>query len=193
MLWSSEQPPLSDGKCINISKICNGYDYYGNSDCDDRSDEQNIFNCAIFRATYNNLSTYYKTLCPEGRFIGGKDPHFAIALMCPLLLSTLFILPHWWRLEGNHCQRIITFPIVLLQFWPQYRMAKILYMGLWTNSKKWKEEKVAITRNVSHIGEKFTKIYIHRFSLSIALIYRTLYGEYSNCDNPNMSYFSRSI
>ena len=128
----------------------------------------------MFKAVYENFSTKNKSMCPEDRFIGGTHPKFAVALFIPILLATIFILPHWWRLEGTLRKRIIAFPFVILQCWPQYRMAKILYLGLWKKDNKWKEEEDDISRNVSTIGEKTNLAFLKKknpFDMYIFFIY----------------------
>ena len=90
------------------------------------------------------------------RMIGfHSNPKFTIALACPMICSTLFTLPHWWKMEKNICKRIITFPLVILLFYPQYKMIQVLYLGLWKKDGDWPKQKALIEKNVSGIGEFF--------------------------------------
>ena len=69
----------------------------------------------------------------------------------PLISSTLSLIPHWWKLEKNALQRLCTLPLLLLLVWPQYRMAKLLYLG-WKKNENWMNQKNTMDRNISHIG-----------------------------------------
>ena len=56
-------------------------------------------------------------------------------------------------LEGNMHKRMLTLPLVLFQCYPQYKMAQILFMGLWKKDKKWKEKKISIQKDIGSIGK----------------------------------------
>ena len=59
---------------------------------------------------------------------------FGKMMIIPLILSTLFILTHWLKCEENFKRRLlITFPLVLLQLYPQYRSMRVL---LWYEIQK---------------------------------------------------------
>ena len=84
--------------------------------------------------------------------IGFGNTNFALAIACPMICSTLFTLPHWWEMEKNNHKRILTFPIVILQFYKQYKMFQILYSGLWKKDCNWRQQKAEIDINISFIG-----------------------------------------
>ena len=52
---------------------------------------------------------------------------FGKLMIIPLILSTLFILPHWLACEETLKRRLVTFPLVLLQLYPQYRFLRVLW------------------------------------------------------------------
>ena len=52
---------------------------------------------------------------------------FGKLMILPLILSTLFILPHWLKREKTLKGRLLTFPLVLLQLYPQYRSLRVLW------------------------------------------------------------------
>ena len=79
-------------------------------------------------------------------------PNYALTLACPMILSTIFILPHWWQMEKTLHKKIFTFPVVILQFYPQYKMIQILYLGIYKKDKHWKEKKDILEKDVSSIG-----------------------------------------
>ena len=82
--------------------------------------------------------------CQEiGRFY--NHPTFSMVVFCPITLCTLFTMYQWWRVETNWK----TFPLLLSQCWPLYRLFRLLYLGLWKKEdKKWIEEYDDFKRNV---------------------------------------------
>ena len=84
---------------------------------------------------------------------GGDHPIFGISMMCPILVATIFLLPHWWRVEATLTNRIKTFPLVVGQLWSQYRMARILYLGLLLQDESWIIEKEILEKNIILIGK----------------------------------------
>ena len=91
---------------------------------------------------------------------GTKDkgkPHvkFGLAIMAPVILSFLFLIPQWLKIEDSKQKRLKTFPLLLLQIWPQYRVAKLLYYGFYfKRNPKYAKEKAIYDKNLSSIGEK---------------------------------------
>ena len=53
--------------------------------------------------------------------------NFGKLMILPLILSTLFLLPHWLKREKTLKGRLLTFPLVLLQLYPQYRSLRVLW------------------------------------------------------------------
>ena len=53
---------------------------------------------------------------------------YGYLMIIPLIVSTLLMLPQWWRYEGSNKSRILTLPLVLLQCWPQSRAVRILWL-----------------------------------------------------------------
>ena len=49
-------------------------------------------------------------------------------MMIPLILSTILMIPHWWKNEETRKQKGLTAPLLLLQCWPQYRALRILWL-----------------------------------------------------------------
>ena len=72
----------------------------------------------------------------------------------PLILSTLFILPHWLNCEKTLKRRIITFPLLLLQLYPQYRSMRILWWAfVRKNVTKALKEKHHHESSLSNVGK----------------------------------------
>ena len=104
-----------------------------------------MHNFSGYKALYNELED---GPCPRNRKFFGH-PKFGMLVFSPVVLNIMFSLYHWWQIEKNW----LTLPLVLLQLWPQYRVAKILYLGLWKRDHRWKEKHEAFERNVSSLGE----------------------------------------
>ena len=126
--------------------------------------------------------------------IGGSmygHHNFALTMLMPVLLTMLFILPHWWNNEKKttSCNKIFTFALVLLQFYPQWKMLNVLYMGLWKKNAKWKEEKERFQKNIGSLG-KFLKrfLYLHFMKLLGIVCFRAYLG---GC--PTTSYHALSL
>ena len=82
-----------------------------------------------------------------GRFY--NHPTFSVIVFCPIILCTLFTMYQWRRVETNWK----TFPLLLSQCWPLYRLFRLLYLGLWKKEdKKWIEEYDDFKRNVQSLG-----------------------------------------
>ena len=93
------------------------------------------------------------TLCIEegGGFYG--HPKFGLAMFAPILLSTLFLIPQWLKQEQLKKRILITMPLLLLQLYPQFKMAELLYLGLWKKDSKWRSKKDELQKSVSYIGK----------------------------------------
>ena len=69
-------------------------------------------------------------------------------------LSFMFVSFHWWRLENisnGGSGRLKTLPILLLQIWPQYRMAKLIYHGFWLRNPEWRKDQKILQQSVTSI------------------------------------------
>ena len=109
---------------------------------------------------YSDLGLIYALL--TGNIGRESHPKFAIAMFCPILLNMVFIIPQWWKFERktNTKNKIWTFLLVLIQFWPQWKMIQVLYMGLIKKDSEWIKEKEKIQRNVGNLGKNLEIIFI---------------------------------
>ena len=80
-----------------------------------------------------------------------KQPIFGTMVLIPIILGTLFTIPHWLRRENTWRKRLMTFPLLILQFWPQWETIKVLRL-VWKNDKKWKDEKEKLDKEISPLG-----------------------------------------
>ena len=63
------------------------------------------------------------------------------------LFVILFVTYHWWQLEKPK-NRLKTLPFLLAQFWPQYRMLKLIYKGYIRKDPRWRYEQTIIQENI---------------------------------------------
>ena len=82
----------------------------------------------------------------------GRHPKFGLAILSPVFLSTIFVLVHWWKIESNILNKLITLPLVIGQMWPQYRIIRILYFGIIKQNSRWRSENEAQKKDVSSLG-----------------------------------------
>ena len=103
------------------------------------------FNGTIVRCniTYDKLD--YKQV--------GSQPVYGTVMLIPIMISTLFTLHHWWRLETKWWHKLLTLPLVLVQFWTQYRTIRILILGLWYQIGSWRKEKKVFDKDLSSLGK----------------------------------------
>ena len=96
-------------------------------------------------------------------------PNFGTAMICPIFLAMGFILPQWWQIEGKTStkNKIGTFCLVLIQFWPQWKMLQVLYLGLIKKDANWRKEKEMFNRNIGSLGE------IHQYIFFVTLHHLT--------------------
>ena len=76
---------------------------------------------------------------------------FGWLILVPVVLSTIFQIPHWWKIERNMKRRAVTLPLLLCQFWPQSRMLQLAFLG-WKKDKNWMQEKKYLQKYVTSIG-----------------------------------------
>ena len=109
---------------------------------------------------YSDLGFIYALL--TGMISRESHPKFAIAMFCPIVLNTLFVIPHWWNIERKTStkKKFFTFLLVLIQFWPQWKMIQVLYMGLIKKDPEWIKEKEKIQRNVGNLGKNLEIIFL---------------------------------
>ena len=79
---------------------------------------------------------------------------FGKLMIIPLILSTLFILPHWLKREKTLKGRLLTFPLVLLQLYPQYRSLRVLWWAFFRkNTSQCLKEKHENDSSLSYVGK----------------------------------------
>ena len=83
----------------------------------------------------------------------GSQTVYGTMMLIPIIISTLFTLYHWWRLETKWWHKLLTLPLVLVQFWTQYRTIRILILGLWYQISSWRKEKKVFDKDLGSLGK----------------------------------------
>ena len=73
-------------------------------------------------------------------------------MLVPVLLSTIFIIPHWLREEKPKKRLLKTLPLIFFQLYPQFKAAEILYTGLFKKDRLWKSKKDALQKEFGCLG-----------------------------------------
>ena len=110
-----------------------------------------IFEFKSFLAFWkeNRLEITSNKSCMTSNDYSGSHPKFGLAVISPVLVSTIFAFIHWWKTEAN----LVTLPLVICQCWPQYRIIKILFFGLVKRNIRWFTEFEHHEKNVISLGK----------------------------------------
>ena len=79
-------------------------------------------------------------------------------MIVPVILTTLFTVPHWWKREDTVQKRLITFPFLLVQFWPQLQYLKVLKMVI-QGDNQWRVEKEKLQKEIGSLGKQIQVLY----------------------------------
>ena len=86
--------------------------------------------------------------------IKSMEISFGKIMTIPLILSTIFILPHWLKFEKSFKNRLMTLPLVLLQLYPQYRSMRVIYWAfIKKNTSQCLKEKHDNDCSLSYVGK----------------------------------------
>ena len=104
-------------------------------------------------------SKYYTNPCSE-TWVERKvaiQNLFGWIIWIPIIINLLFTIPHYLRVEKTWKQRLLTFPFLLCQCWPQYRSIRVLWFAYGPkNIAKCLAEKLDLEQNVSNLGKKLS-------------------------------------
>ena len=111
----------------------------------------------IFGILLPTFDTYSDILLLISLFFGFYKPHgkpqpiFGSIFLIPIVLTTIFMIPKWWKKEKTLKQKLFTFPLLIGQLWPQWEALKVVQM-IWTSKNQWREEKKRLELEVSSLG-----------------------------------------
>ena len=82
---------------------------------------------------------------------------FGWIIWIPIIVNLLFTIPHFLRVEKTWKQRLLTFPFLICQCWPQYRSMRVIWLAyVPRNIAKCLAEKVDLEQSVSNLGKKLS-------------------------------------
>ena len=82
---------------------------------------------------------------------------FGWIIWIPIVINFLFTIPHFLRVEKTWKQRLLTFPLLICQCWPQYRSLRVIWFAyVPKNFAKCLAEKLDLEQNVSNLGKKLS-------------------------------------
>ena len=110
---------------------------------------------------YSDLGFIYALLTGKISNYKGSYLNYAIAMFCPIVLNTVFMIPQWWNFERKTSakNKVWTFLLVLIQFWPQWKMIQVLYIGLIKRDPEWIKKKEYLQRNVGNLGKNLESFF----------------------------------
>ena len=82
---------------------------------------------------------------------------FGLIIWIPIIINLIFTIPHFLRVEKTWKQRVLTFPFLICQCWPQYRSMRVIWFAyVPKNIAKCLAEKVDLEQSVSNLGKKLS-------------------------------------
>ena len=113
---------------------------------------------------YWNMSkrTYlYKDPCSDDTLALVREVEiqnlFGWIIWIPIIINLMFTIPHFLRIEKTWKQRLLTFPFLICQCWPQYRSMRIIWFSyVPKNIAKCLAEKLDLEQSVSNLGKKLS-------------------------------------
>ena len=115
------------------------------------------FSYSLINGTYETRKgcTYCKA---------SPQPVYGSVMLIPILITTLFSLPHWLKRENTWRKRLLTFPLFIVQFWPQWQALKILKL-MKNRNVNWRSEREKFQKEISSLGKYFFHCLIFLFHL----------------------------
>ena len=108
--------------------------------------------------TYSDISFSYSLLTgtyqPYGDNKAKTQLKYRSVMLIPVLLATLFTIPHWYRRENSIRKRLSTLPILIFQVWAQWQVIKVLRL-MRNGDSQWRIEKQKLEKEIGFIGKFF--------------------------------------
>ena len=129
---------------------------------------------------YYNRSTktsYYIDPCNHTWTVSRVEIQYLFGwiIWIPIVINLLFTIPHYLRIEKTWKQRLLTFPFLLCQCWPQYRSMRVIWFAyVPKNIAKCLAEKLDLEQSVSNLGKKLFHWISKQLSCKIVYIFRTI-------------------
>ena len=105
---------------------------------------------------YSDIALSVKLLNQRGYRIQNL---FGWIIWIPIIINLLFTIPHFLRVEKTWKQRLLTFPFLICQCWPQYRSMRVIWFAyVPKNIAKCLAEKLDLEQSVSNLGKNLSNL-----------------------------------
>ena len=103
-------------------------------------------------------------------------------MIIPLILSTILLVPHWWKNERSKKHKLLTILLLILQFWPQYRVFRILWLKYIKKNVEWSVEELRIIKGtIGNIGKLRHDTFLLFIFYFFGLLQNLLLNPFHNC------------
>ena len=103
-------------------------------------------------------------------------------MIIPLILSTILLVPHWWKNERSKKHKLLTILLLILQFWPRYRVFRILWLKYIKKNVEWSIEELRIIKGtIGNIGKLRHDTFLFFFLYFFGLLQNLLLNPFHNC------------
>ena len=140
----------------------------------------------VFDVVFPSLDVYSDFSLILGWYMNGHFK-YAISMTIPIMLQFLFTIYKWIRLE-KMANKKWTWPILLLQFWPQWRAIRIMRLDF-RNDSKIEAKKKELMREVTST-EPFLEAFLSIIIMTIIFI--SALGDNSFRDNCSYNYLTNT-
>ena len=108
----------------------------------------------VLLPTADNFSDIFTTLkLFTGYGLKKSHPKYGALTLVPLILSLIGVTIHWFETERKEKRNAMkTFPLLLLQVYPQWRALRVIYFGKVMRDPRWREMKREFEVGLCHLG-----------------------------------------
>ena len=84
-----------------------------------------------------------------------KHPKFGTLSLIPLAMSSMGVTTQWFKTETKEMRnKLKTLPLLILQFYPQWRALRVLYYAKIKKDPRWQKMKEEFEGEISHLGRQ---------------------------------------
>ena len=128
-----------------------------------------LFAAGVFLPTFDSYTdawmsarlflgnNYQSDHCEKREEAVPPHPYFGKLTLGPIFLTWIFVARHWFVTERGLMQKLKTFPLVILQVYPQWKALQVLYAAKWKKQRDWQKMKEEYENGLSHLGKNIFK------------------------------------
>ena len=121
-----------------------------------------VLSVKLLNKSCDEYKSYKKDPCDDDKWVEfkvGIENLFGWIIWIPIIINMLFTIPHFLRVEKTWKQRLLTFPFLICQCWPQYRSMRIIWFAyVPKNIAKCLAEKLDLEQSVSNLGKNLSNL-----------------------------------